>query len=184
MARWAVMSFSNDQDVSMRSFSHLVSKMAYPLISQCSEHSARHNCPEKTKTSLMTDNVEQDGNSYSWSNKKVQILSPDINESDKRDNEWHWTAYATPCNLNDFVSSLDFRYTMFLCYQDLVLYYFSAHWCPPCRQFTPMLKDFYEVTRLLMKIKIKHVFVRKLRESRLSLFLLIARLRTWPPTWR
>jgi len=28
--------------------------------------------------------------------------------------------------------------------KDLVLYYFSAHWCPPCRQFTPMLKDFYE----------------------------------------
>ena len=27
--------------------------------------------------------------------------------------------------------------------QDLVLYYFSAHWCPPCRQFTPMLSDFY-----------------------------------------
>merc|ERR1712038_2078982 len=27
--------------------------------------------------------------------------------------------------------------------KDLVLYYFSAHWCPPCRQFTPMLGDFY-----------------------------------------
>merc|ERR1711963_1080037 len=27
--------------------------------------------------------------------------------------------------------------------KDLVLYYSSAHWCPPCRQFTPMLKDFY-----------------------------------------
>ena len=26
----------------------------------------------------------------------------------------------------------------------VVLIYFSAHWCPPCRGFTPVLKDFYE----------------------------------------
>lgn len=25
---------------------------------------------------------------------------------------------------------------------DIVLFYFSAHWCPPCKQFTPMLKAF------------------------------------------
>ncbi len=29
--------------------------------------------------------------------------------------------------------------------KELVLFYFSAHWCPPCKHFTPILKDFYEV---------------------------------------
>ncbi len=27
----------------------------------------------------------------------------------------------------------------------IVAFYFSAHWCPPCRGFTPVLKKFYEV---------------------------------------
>ena len=29
----------------------------------------------------------------------------------------------------------------------IVCFYFSAHWCPPCRQFTPMLKEFHDKTK-------------------------------------
>ena len=28
--------------------------------------------------------------------------------------------------------------------KELILFYFSAQWCPPCRHFTPMLKEFFE----------------------------------------
>ena len=28
--------------------------------------------------------------------------------------------------------------------KDYVCLYFSAHWCPPCRKFTPQLKEWYE----------------------------------------
>ena len=29
--------------------------------------------------------------------------------------------------------------------KELISYYFSGHWCPPCRRFTPMLKTFYQM---------------------------------------
>jgi len=28
--------------------------------------------------------------------------------------------------------------------KEIIGFYFSAHWCPPCKQFTPVLADFYE----------------------------------------
>jgi len=30
---------------------------------------------------------------------------------------------------------------------DVILVYFSAHWCPPCKGFTPVLKEFYEAMK-------------------------------------
>ena len=29
----------------------------------------------------------------------------------------------------------------------LILIYFSAHWCPPCRNFTPTLIEFYNTLK-------------------------------------
>ena len=40
----------------------------------------------------------------------------------------------------------------------LVAFYFSAHWCPPCKAFTPVLKKFYEVIQWCICSGIKLVF--------------------------
>ena len=40
----------------------------------------------------------------------------------------------------------------------VVAYYFSAHWCPPCRRFTPVLADLYKKWNANDK-KIEVVFV-------------------------
>merc|ERR1711948_222110 len=42
--------------------------------------------------------------------------------------------------------------------KDFVLIYFSAHWCPPCRGFTPVLAEFYNEAKAAGK-NIEIVFV-------------------------
>ena len=32
----------------------------------------------------------------------------------------------------------------------IICFYFSSHWCPPCRTFTPVLADFYMVCGYLL----------------------------------
>src|SRR3569623_766638 len=39
-----------------------------------------------------------------------------------------------------------------------VLFYFSAHWCPPCRAFTPKLALFYEAANASQK-QVEIIFV-------------------------
>eukprot|EP00933_Yihiella_yeosuensis_P022284 TRINITY_DN17528_c0_g1_i1.p1 TRINITY_DN17528_c0_g1~~TRINITY_DN17528_c0_g1_i1.p1 ORF type:complete len:340 (-),score=64.12 TRINITY_DN17528_c0_g1_i1:91-1110(-) len=42
---------------------------------------------------------------------------------------------------------------------DVIAFYFSAHWCPPCRQFTPLLKKFFETLRSNGDQSLKIIFV-------------------------
>lgn len=41
--------------------------------------------------------------------------------------------------------------------KDFVLLYFSASWCPPCRAFTPLLIDFYNVFARANRIEIVYL---------------------------
>eukprot|EP01083_Nonionella_stella_P200626 734581_1 len=47
--------------------------------------------------------------------------------------------------------------------KDLVLLYFSASWCPPCKQFTPVLSEFY--TKHCAQNKVEIVYTNKLKIS-------------------
>ncbi|CAE8670491.1 unnamed protein product, partial [Polarella glacialis] len=41
----------------------------------------------------------------------------------------------------------------------VIAFYFSAHWCPPCRQFTPLLKKFQETLLSHGEKSLKIIFV-------------------------
>lgn len=42
---------------------------------------------------------------------------------------------------------------------DVIAFYFSAHWCPPCRHFTPLLKKFVETLESQGEKTLKVIFV-------------------------
>lgn len=42
---------------------------------------------------------------------------------------------------------------------DVIALYFSAHWCPPCRGFTPLLKKFHDTLQSLGDQSLRIIFV-------------------------
>jgi nucleoredoxin len=46
-----------------------------------------------------------------------------------------------------------------LAQSEYVLIYFSAHWCPPCRQFTPKFVEFYQQNMKKGKVPTDAIFV-------------------------
>jgi len=42
---------------------------------------------------------------------------------------------------------------------DVIAFYFSAHWCPPCKHFTPVLKKFYDTLHSNGERSLKIIFV-------------------------
>jgi nucleoredoxin len=53
---------------------------------------------------------------------------------------------------------------------EFVLVYFSAHWCPPCREFTPLLKQFYENHHEKKKFEVVFMSLDKSEEEMLDYF--------------
>jgi nucleoredoxin len=49
---------------------------------------------------------------------------------------------------------------------EAVGFYFSAHWCPPCRRFTPMLAKFYEKMKAASPKKFEIVFISSDRDEK------------------
>ena len=68
------------------------------------------------------------------------------------------------------------RYSYSLRPAKLYLIYFSAHWCPPCRTFTPVFADFYNSNRRNDNFEV--VFVSKDSDER-SMFTYMRQM-PWP----
>jgi len=49
---------------------------------------------------------------------------------------------------------------------EAVGFYFSAHWCPPCRRFTPMLAKFYEDMKKKSPNKFEIIFISSDRDEK------------------
>ncbi|KAK7197063.1 tryparedoxin 3 [Novymonas esmeraldas] len=53
---------------------------------------------------------------------------------------------------------------------EFVLMYFSAHWCPPCRTFTPQLKAFYNAHHVKKKFEVVFMSMDQSEAEMMSYF--------------
>ncbi|CBZ29252.1 tryparedoxin-like protein [Leishmania mexicana MHOM/GT/2001/U1103] len=53
---------------------------------------------------------------------------------------------------------------------EYVLIFFSAHWCPPCRAFTPLLKSFYEAHHAKKKFEVVFMSLDRSEEEMMRYF--------------
>lgn len=94
-------------------------------------------------TNIQKPNETKENNSEFWLEKQSGYLL-----------QSYTTTYNESTNKYDkIVNEVNRIPTSTLRDKKIILFYFSASWCPPCKKFTPQLKYFYNVARASPKLR-------------------------------